>query len=93
MADLNTAASNSYSDKLMIYPTPSQNQITIAHKKLTRNARMTIISIDGKVLKNITPATGTSHTITNIDGLTPGLYILKLEDGIGNSQTVKLLKN
>lgn len=90
---LSGSSSNSYSDKLMIYPTPSQDQITIAHKKLTRNARMTIISIDGKVLKNITPATGTSHTITNIDGLTPGLYILKLEDGIGNSQTVKLLKN
>lgn len=84
---------NSYTDKIKIYPTPAKDEITIVHAKLTRNARMAIISVDGKILKSITPSTGSSHTFTNINGLAPGLYFLRLEDGIGNIQTVKLLKN
>ena len=87
------SSSNSYADGLMIYPTPSQNEITISHKKLTRDAKIVIISLDGKILRTIIPAPGSSHTLTNISEMTPGMYFLRLEDGIGNVQTVKLLKN
>lgn len=87
------SSSNSYADGLMIYPTPSHDDITISHKKLTRDAKMVIISLDGKVLRTIIPTPGSSHTLTNISGMAPGMYFLQLEDGIGNVQTVKLLKN
>ena len=87
------SSTNSYSDVLMVYPTPAQDQITIAHKKLERNAKILVISLDGKILRTIIPATGSSHTQTDVSGLAPGMYFVRLEDGIGNVQTVKLLKN
>jgi hypothetical protein len=84
---------NSYADKLSIYPTPAQSQITVAHKKLTRGAKMVITSLDGRTLKTIIPAIGASHTQVDVNGMTPGMYFLRLEDGMGNIETVKLLKN
>jgi len=86
-------STNSYSDHLMIYPTPAQDEITVTHKKLSRGAQMTISTVDGKVMKNIIPAAGSSHTPVTINGLTPGIYFLRLDDGMGNVQTTKLLKN
>ncbi len=86
-------SSNSYSNALMIYPVPARDEITIAHKKLTRGAKITIISLDGKILKTIIPAIGSSNTFTSISGFAPGMYFLKLQDGIGNVETVKILKN
>lgn len=86
-------SSDSYADALLVYPVPAKVEITIAHKKLSRSARIKIVSLDGRILKTIIPAQGSSHTLTNISGMTPGMYFLQLEDGIGNVQTVKLLKN
>ncbi|MDZ4796033.1 MAG: hypothetical protein SGI83_17265 [Bacteroidota bacterium] len=44
-------------------------------------------------MKTIIPATGLSNTFTKIWDLGPGMYFLLLMDGIGNVETVKLLKN
>ncbi|OSZ80700.1 hypothetical protein CAP36_05465 [Chitinophagaceae bacterium IBVUCB2] len=86
-------ASDSYADKLSVYPTPAQNEITVAHKKLTRGTKMVITSLDGKTLKTIIPAVGASHTRVDVSGMTPGMYFLRLDDGMGNIQTTKMLKN
>lgn len=90
---LSGSSLNSYADKLSVYPTPAQNEITVAHKKLTRGAKMVITSLDGRTLKTIIPAAGASHTQVNVNGMNPGMYFLRLEDGMGNIETVKLLKN
>ena len=50
-------------------------------------------SLDGKTLKTIIPAIGASNTRVDVSGMTPGMYILRLDDGMGNIQTAKLLKN
>jgi hypothetical protein len=77
-------SSTSFSEVLYIYPSPARDEITIAHKKLTRDAIITITSLDGKILRTIIPATGSLHTQTNIGGLAPGINFLKLQDGIGS---------
>lgn len=86
-------STDSYADKLSVYPTPAQSEITVAHKKLTRGAKMVITSLEGKTLKTIIPAIGASHTRVDVNGMTPGMYFLRLDDGMGNIQTVKVLKN
>ena len=86
-------STSSYANQLSIYPTPAQSEVTVAHKKLTRGTKMVITSLDGKTLKTIIPAIGASHTRVDVSSLTPGVYFLRLDDGIGNIETAKLLKN
>ncbi len=90
---LNGGSSTSYADKLSAYPVPVKDEITLSHKKLSRNARITITSLDGKVMKVITPAQGSSNTMTNLSGFTPGMYFIRLEDEKGMVEVVKVIKN
>jgi len=86
-------SSTSYSDEMIIYPMPAQDQVTIAHKKMTWGAKLTITTIDGKVIKNVMVADGSSHTPVSLTGMTSGLYFVRLEDQNGKVQVAKLLKN
>ena len=90
---LGVGSNNTFADGLHLYPSPAQDEITIAHKKLSRDARMIITSLDGKIVRILTPTIGSSHTQTSVSGMRPGLYFLRLEDGMGNVQTVKFVKN
>jgi hypothetical protein len=83
---------NSFSDNLMVYPTPATDQITVEHARITRDAKLMITSIDGKVVKVIVPIEGSSHTPVDISMLKPGMYFLRLDEGGGYIQTAKLIK-
>lgn len=86
-------SSTSFADGLHIYPVPAQDEITIAHKKLERDARLVITSTEGKIMKNIIPAIGSSHTMISLNGLAPGIYYIRLDDGKGGILIAKLVKN
>jgi hypothetical protein len=84
---------NSYSDKMMIYPSPATTEITVQHKQLNRGGKITITSMDGKVVKTVTPTNRSSHTPIDISNLRPGMYFVRLDDGTGVVQTTKMMKN
>jgi hypothetical protein len=42
---------------------------------------MGIYTLDGKLVKNITPATGTTQTNVDIDTLAGGYYMVVIKDG------------
>ncbi len=84
---------NSYADNMIVYPTPANDQVTIEHSRITRDAKMTITSVDGKVVKIIIPIEGSSHTPVDITSLGRGMYFVRFEDGRGFTQTAKLIKN
>jgi Secretion system C-terminal sorting domain len=86
-------SSSSFAETLKVYPIPATDDILVEHKRLNTRAKMTITSFDGKVLRMIIPAQGSSHTPVNISGLTPGMYFLQLDDGAGYAETIKLIKN
>jgi hypothetical protein len=86
-------AVNSYSNDMQVYPVPAQDEVTITHKKLSRDAKMILTTADGRIVKNISLVMGSSHTPLTISGLTRGLYFVRLEDENGNVQVTKLLKN
>jgi len=87
------AGNNSYSDQLKVFPSPARDEITIQHSKLEKAAKIMITSIDGQLMKTILPREGTSHTFVNITGFAPGMYFIRLDNGTGDVQTVKLIKN
>jgi hypothetical protein len=83
---------DSYSSSVRIYPSPARNQITVQHKKLNGNARVTISTMDGRMLKTVRPATASSNTILDISSLSTGMYILRLDNGNGKIETTTFVK-
>ena len=86
-------SANSYANRLAIYPVPAKNEVTVEHWKLSLNAKMIITSVDGKILKLVILAVGSSHTPVNISDMPTGIYFLRIEDGAHEVQTVKLIRN
>jgi hypothetical protein len=86
-------ASNSYGNELLVYPSPASEQVTVEHKRILRNARITISTVDGRIVRTIQPTEGSSHTPVNVSTLRPGMYIVRFEDGNGLVQTAKLIRN
>ena len=86
-------ASSSFGAKLFVYPTPTTGDMVTEHKKLNDKAKMAITSLDGRVLKVISPTPGSSHTPVSISNLSPGVYLLKVTDENGYSETIKVIRN
>jgi hypothetical protein len=86
-------AADSYGDKIRLYPVPATDQVIVEHKELNRDARLVVSSVDGRVVMTVRPADRSSHTQINISAMAPGIYFVKLDDGMGDVQTVKLIKN
>lgn len=90
---LRLAGDNSFSNDLVLYPVPAKDQVTLQHNRITRDAKIVISSMDGRVMKIVRPREGASHTPIDISGLTHGMYLLRLDDGKGDIRSVKLVKN
>jgi hypothetical protein len=82
----------SYSSTLRAYPTPAREQVTIEHRKLNKDATISVSTVDGRILKTVRPANGASHTPIVIADLPKGVYIVRLVDGENAPETSKLIK-
>lgn len=83
-----TAISN-----IKLYPVPANDILYIEHKKLTEKATITVITLDGKILIQTYSQPGSYQTSVYVNQLTPGMYILKYDNGKGDIQTSKFVKN
>jgi hypothetical protein len=83
---------SSYSNILKLYPLPAKNEVTVEHKNLASNAKITLSTADGRVIKVVAPSNGASHTLLDLRGLVSGMYIVRLDDGNSNVESVKLIK-
>jgi len=86
-------ASASFGDKLVVYPSPASENITIEHRKILRGAQITISGMDGRIVRTIRPTEGSSHTPVTVSDLKPGMYIIRFDDGGGVTQTTKFVRN
>lgn len=83
---------NSYSNTLKVYPTPARNQLTVQHSQLGASAKVTITTIDGRVVKTMNPSTNASNTMVDLSALTSGTYILRLDNGKGKTESTTFMK-
>jgi type IX secretion system substrate protein len=90
---LKISGSNSYSAQLKLFPVPATNEITVQHGRMSSNAKLMITSSGGQILKVVTLVEGSSHTPVDVSGLAPGMYVVRLDDGKGNIQSAKLIKD
>ena len=90
---LKLAGNNSFSSGLQLYPMPAANEVTVQHKRTTVNAKLMITSADGQIIKVINPIQGSSHTPIDLTTLAKGIYFIRFDDGKGDIETAKLIKN
>jgi len=79
--------------RIQVYPVPAKEQVTVQHSKAPGNAMITLSTPDGKVVQRKTAVVGTLQTQVNVSALSTGIYILRYDDGTGDIQSAKLIKN
>ncbi|GAA4325093.1 T9SS type A sorting domain-containing protein [Flaviaesturariibacter amylovorans] len=76
---------------LKAFPLPARDQLTVQHEKMA-NGALVLSTADGRVVRQQLPAPGSIQTNVGLAGLTPGLYILRVDDGNGNVESLKVVK-
>jgi hypothetical protein len=66
--------------------------LTIQHAAAAKGAVLNISSSDGRIVRTIMPSTGSLETIVDVNGLTKGVYVLRFDNGYGQPQTLRFLK-
>lgn len=79
--------------QIQVYPVPANEQVTIQHRKTSGKTTISLISPDGKVLQQVVAVPGTFQTQININNLQNGLYFVRYDDGQGNIQISRVIKN
>jgi hypothetical protein len=76
---------------LKAFPLPARTQLTVQHDKMQQGV-LSLATADGRNVRNQMVAPGTIQTQVDLNGLTPGLYILRVDDGNGNVESMKVVK-
>lgn len=77
---------------LKAFPLPAKNNVTLQHATANSNTRIRISTQEGRLLQVLRPAPGTMQTDINLSAYAPGLYLLSFDDGSGQPETLKLVK-
>jgi Secretion system C-terminal sorting domain len=83
---------NTLLSTLKVYPVPTGNELTLQHDAATDASSISVVTIDGKVIKTVKPTAGDTETKMNVSSLKPGLYLIRYVVADGESVTTKLVK-
>jgi len=81
------------SGQIQLYPMPANDQVYVQHDKAPLKVNITIYTLDGSMVKQVQAIPNTYQTSLNISNLKSGMYIVKYDDGNGDIQTAKLIRN
>lgn len=86
------SGATSFSNTFKLYPLPAGNMVTIEHPALPVGSEITIRTAEGQVLRRFQPRAAVSHTPLDLTGIVSGLYLIHINTGNGNGETLKLIK-
>jgi hypothetical protein len=69
-----------------------QNTLTIQHDAAVSGSRISISSADGRLIKSLAPFAGAQQTVTDLSSAKAGLYLVRFDNGIGETETLKVVK-
>ena len=78
--------------QLRAYPVPAGNEVVLQHDEVLTGTRITISTMDGRLVKSIIPATGVQQTSIDLSNTQPGLYLVRYLTAEGESGSLKLIK-
>ncbi|RYY87241.1 MAG: T9SS type A sorting domain-containing protein [Chitinophagaceae bacterium] len=76
---------------LKAFPLPARNQLTVQHDKMN-GGMLSLATADGRTVRQLVVNNGTIQTQIDLNGLSAGLYILRVDDGNGNVESMKVVK-
>lgn len=77
---------------LKAFPMPVQNELTIQYSSANSNSRIDILSADGRMIKSISLLSGSQETKVDLSSAKAGVYFARFDNGNGQNQTLKLIK-
>lgn len=83
---------NRISAAMQVYPNPVKSEAVIEHQEYASNARFSIIDMNGRIVKTIVPLRGVNNTRINLADLSTGVYVLRIENGNGYSESTSFVK-
>jgi hypothetical protein len=72
---------NANSAALTVQPNPAHDVLIIKHPASVKRARLRFIDITGRTVKMIVPAQDATQTVTSVNGLSAGIYIIVWSEG------------
>ncbi len=78
---------------IQLYPVPATGLVTVQHNKSSAKAVITLYTPEGRLMQTVPAVANTLQTQVNITWLVKGVYILKYDDGKGDIQSMKLIRN
>jgi hypothetical protein len=83
---------NSDQVQLRAYPQPARNEVTLEHGTAVAGARLAISAANGQIVKKVDIQVGETQTLVDLTTLKAGLYLVRFDNGNGQTETVKLVK-
>lgn len=77
---------------LKAFPQPAINNLTVQHPVIKRNGLITVTAADGRIVKTIRPSVGSMQTGVDMSLFQKGMYMVRFDDGEGNAETMKIVK-
>jgi len=77
---------------LKAFPLPVVNKVTIQHTAANALTRISISAEDGRIIKSIVPANGAIQTSVDLSSIKAGLYFVRFDNGNGEVETLKIMK-
>ncbi|HUC80757.1 MAG TPA: T9SS type A sorting domain-containing protein [Flavisolibacter sp.] len=77
---------------LKLFPNPIQGEVTLQHTTSTSKSKISVYSLDGKVVMTVVPAVGVQSTNLDFTSLKKGAYVLSYKVGDGIEESIKLIK-
>jgi Secretion system C-terminal sorting domain len=78
---------------LRLYPVPAGEMVYLEHQKQSQAGIISVISSEGRVLRQINTIPNSYQTSINLGGLNSGIYFIKLEYANGLVRTLSCVKN
>jgi hypothetical protein len=77
---------------IKMFPMPAFRNVTIQHDRTGSNATLTLTTMDGRTVKHMALPEGSYQTNLELAQMAPGMYLVRIDDGNGAVETVKLVK-
>lgn len=74
------------------FPLPAKDKITVQHSTTRSNAIISVVALDGKVVKTVIPNRNAQQTTIDLSSVAAGVYMLRYDDGTGEVETLKFVK-
>lgn len=77
---------------LKAFPMPVQNELTIQYNAANSSSRIDILSADGRMIKTLSLVAGSQEMKVDLSTAKAGVYFARFDNGNGQTQTLKLVK-